>query len=521
MKNSLNRVVPFLPWLGLVLIAAGAIVTFVTRRFDLLNNLLLGLGVLALLFFAVARPDAVRQMVSGRRVRYGLSTVLAIVFFGAIATLGYYLVYQNSDWRWDVTETQEFTPLPETVALLEQLDEPVHVIGFFTVQLSGQQTEAEKTLKSLAAVSDKITYEFQDPDANPVLARQYELNFNGTLVFTQGEVFAKANSVTDNDIHTALLKVINPKTKKLYFVTGHGERDIEDFSEVGLNTAVSFVEDLGFTVRPLSLIISGTVPADATAIAVIGAQGAMTPEEVQAIRDYLKGGGTAFIAQDVPEVDDQGNFLPEDDNIRAMLVEDWGITPRQDVILDFTRVLPGQPLPFNFVAADYGSSTIIPTELERFNTVYFAARSIATQSVEGVSTVNLVLTSGDAWGETNFAALLEGEVNPDPEDAAGPLAIGVSAENSATGGRIVVFGDADFISNQGLQGGNQQLFSNALNWLAKDEIIIELTPRETVDRQVIIPGEQLRLLQLISRALGPALMTIIGAVVWYSRRQHR
>lgn len=524
MRETLNRVAPYFPWLGLVLILAGAATYFVTRRWDLVTNLLLAGGALLLLLFAVVRPDDVRSLMSGRRARYGTSTLLSIIFFLAIAVLLYYVAYQNTDWRYDATETSEFTPLPETVALLEELEEPIHVIGFYTIQLAGQQDQAQARLESLDVYTDQLTYEFVDPEANPVLAEQYDLTFNGTLVFTRGEgedeVFAKASSLSDRDIHTALAQVINPVEKKVYFITGHGEPAIEDFDVQGLGTATRLLGESGFTVETLNLFTEGAVPEDATVIALVNPQAPLTPEEVTAIGDYLEGGGAALIARDTP-VSDQG-LRAEEDELNSLLQDNWGISLRPDIIVEPVYVQAGQQ--FIFLGANYGSSPIIGDELAQFGTVFNLARSVGNSDIEGITKVNLVTTSEESWGETNFEALAnQGVVEFDPAtDTQGPLNVGVSAEQSESGTRLVVFGDADFASNSLiLQNGNSLLLTNALNWLAGDEVAVELTPREVVNRQVVISQSQLGLLQLMSICLAPGLMALLGLGIWYSRRQTR
>ncbi len=510
----------------MILLVGGALAYFVTRRWDLLPNLLFAGGALFLLAFAVLRPDDVRRLMSGRQARYGTSTLLSIVFFLAIIVLGYYLTYQNSDWRYDATETSEFTPLAETVTLLQSLDEPVHVIGFYTFQLAGQQEAARSQLESLQAYTDQLTFEFVDPDENPLLAEKYELTFDGSLVFTKGtgdsETFAKAAvPINETSIHTALLKVINPVEKKVYFITGHGERDVEGFAEDGLGTAVRLLGEAGFDTDTLNLFTAGEIPADATAIAIIDQQAPMTEEEVTAIRNYLASGGTAFIARDALE--SEGDLQTNSDALAEMLQTEWGVTFRPDFIIEQVFAQAGQSFGLTFLGASYGASTITGGDLDQFGTVYAIARSIETEPPDNVTRINLVMTSPQAWGETDFNGLAAGVAEPtEGLDANGPLAIGSSLENTATGARLVVFGDTDFLSNLlVLQNGNSILMTNAFNWLADDELSVELTPRESVTRELTISQTQLGLIQLVVLLLTPAIAAIIGFTVWFSRRQTR
>ena len=525
MKQTIDRIAPSLPWLGLILILIGLIVrVFFTAAQDIVFNLTVGSGAILLLLFAVLRPDDVREFVSGRQVRYGSSSLLSILFFAAIAVMLYYVTFENSDWRYDATETNEFTPLSETITLLENLEEPIHVIGFYNFLSAGQQAQAQAELETMQAYTNQITYEFVDPEENPLLAQTYEVDFNGTLVFTRGEgenrVFSKTRGQADRDYHIALLQVINPVNKKLYFLTGHGERDFEDGGLDGILTAAGLSRDAGFETEGLNLFVTGAVPNDATVIALIDQQAPLDQTEVDAIRDYLRNGGAMLIARDT--LDNEGRIQANSDSLAQVLAEDWGIILRDDVIIEQSLAQAGQSFGLTFVGAEYGTSTITGNDISRFGTIFDLSRSIGlAPDVQGILHTELILTSNQAWGETDFDALTQGIAEPNPgEDADGPLTVALSAENPATEARLVVFGDTDFVNNSLIrQGGNGLLFSNALNWLADDEVTADLTPRETVDRQVIISQNQLGLLQIISLCFGPSLMAVIGLWVWLARRQ--
>jgi len=524
MTTRLSDYTRYLPWPAAALLVAGALVTLVTGRFELLNNLLLAGGALLLFLFALTRPDDVREFIGGRHARYGSSTLLSILFFAAIAVLLYWLAAQNQDWRLDTTETGAFTPAPEITATLEAIGEPVHVIGFYSPALAQQQEEARARLDSLVAVYDRLSYEFQDPEANPLLAEQYDLNFNGTLVFITGrdtadEQFARASSLNDRDIYSALVKLASTAEKKVYFLTGHGEPDIAGFGAEAMGTMANLLEDQAFTVEPLNLFSAGAVPADATVVALVGPQSPLDPVEAGALAAYLDAGGAAVIARDV--VDSSGLVLATGDALDTYLQEQWGVTFREDVIVDQDLARAGQTFGLDFLAAQYGNSPIITDDLRQFGIRFSLARSLALDSDAAVTHTPLAQTSAEAWGETDLATLTQsGVAEPDPADQEGTLTIGASAENPETGARLVLFGDADFVTNTNLVwGGNSLLFSNSLNWLAEDVVAIELAPQETVQRTLTIPEQQMRLLRLVSTWFGPLLMGLAGLLVWAARRR--
>ncbi len=521
MKHKLDRIAPIFPILAILLLLAGGAAYFVTRRWDLLPNLLLGGGGLLLALFAILQPNQIRTRLGERGGRYG-GTLLAIVLFTAVAILLYTITYQNPGWRYDTTANRAFTPLPETITLLESLAEPIHVLGFYTAQTAFQRSEAEASLQAMQAYTDQLSYEFIDPNENPLLAEQYDLSFAGTLVFTREDGrFAKASTLTDRDLHTALLRTLNPTVKNAYFLTGHGQRDWQDFGVDGIGTAVTLIQESGFTVQPLNLFTSGEVPADASAVFLIDQQAPLAAEELEALIRYVDDGGALFIARDA--VDTEGRMAAEADGLLPWLQESWGITLRNDLIIDAALAQAGQTIGLTFVGTRYGSSPITQG-LDQFGTIFNVARSIAVELAPEVTAVNLITTSDLAWGETNFERMITaGEVAPDEgEDATGSLTVALSALNTTTGARLVVFGDTDFLTNSFIQqGGNSFLFENAANWLVDDVVAIELSARESIQRQVTITQSQLSLLQLASIFLAPGLLGLVGIGVWYSRRQRQ
>lgn len=437
----------------------------------------------------------------------------------AVFILLYLFAYQNPGWRYDVTANKAFTPLPETVELLQRLNEPIHVLGFYTADTAFQRSEAEATLQTMQAYSSQLSYEFVDPNENPLLAEQYELSFAGTLVFTRDNgSFAKASTLTDRDLHLALVRTLNPTVKVAYFLTGHGERDLQDFGEAGIGTAVTLLQNSGFSIQTLNLFVEGDVPADANAVFLIDQQAPLADAELAALTRYADRGGALFIARDA--VDTEGRIAAEEDGLLAWLQSSWGITLRNDLIIDASLAQAGQSIGLTFVGAQYGNSPITQ-DLAQFGTIFNVARSISADLPASVTAVNLITTSDLAWGETNFERMIAaGEVAPDEEDAAGSLTVGLSALNTASGARLILFGDTDFLSNSFIQqGGNSFLFENAANWLVDDVVSIQLSARETIPRQVTITQSQLTLLQLISIFLMPGLLALVGVRVWYTRRQ--
>ena len=196
------------------------------------------------------------------------------------------------------------------------------------------------------------------------------------------------------------------------------------------------------------------------------------------------------------------------------------------------------------VAAKYDTHPI--TDRFTLLTAYPLARSVTSieGGVGGHSAQNLVDTSKNSWAESDIKRLMtSGQVERelDKGDKAGPvsLAAAVSAAASdvpapaATSGdspnkpadapkpetRMVVFGDSDFVTN-GYLGipGNRDLFLNSVNWLAQQENLISIRPKDPEDRRVSLTADQAKLIFWLSILIIPGLILAAGVQTWWRRR---
>lgn len=105
-----------------------------------------------------------------------------------------------------------------------------------------------------------------------------------------------------------------------------------------------------------------------------------------------------------------------------------------------------------------------------------------------------------------------------PEDAERPITPKV--EN----GRLLVVGDSDFLSKQNATPGNLAFLLNVVDWLSLDESLISVRSRNTVDRTIrqdqLEEGSSLpTLIRFINIFLMPAIVVIIGLVIFWKRRE--
>jgi ABC-type uncharacterized transport system involved in gliding motility auxiliary subunit len=496
------------------LAALVAVVLYVLQRqWNLYLQLSLAMIVVGLALFAILDPERVRVALSGRQARYGSNAlVLTLAFIGILVVVNY-LVFKNSK-RWDLTEDKQNTLAGETIATLEKLPDTVVAQAFFTGETSSDS--ARTLLDQYKFASDgKFTYEFIDPDANPVAARQAGVTRDGSVVLTLGSRKETITSVSENNLTSSMVRLLSNSSPKVYFLTGHGEIGLEGSSEESYATLKSTLENKNYQLDSLNLLSQNTIPADANVIVIAGPKQPVSQAEVDQLAAFVGKGGKLIVMEEPLPLTEFGDAA---DPLADYLASTWGITLGKDMVLDLTSQQA-----YIAVANRYGQHAITQ-KLEGMVSFFPTARSVQTGTApEGVTVTALVNTSSQSWAETDLAAIQnEGQIKMDQGiDLAGPVPLAAAAENASTRGRVIVFGDADFATNSNFgRYGNGDLMVNSVDWVSEQENLINLTPKETTQRIVMAPQYLTTgLVFLLSVVALPLLTLVGGVVVWVQRRK--
>ena len=498
---------------GGILIIVGLLVFGILGKMTIIPAAILLVGLGLFCFVIIANFEAVRGVLKGRSLKYGVNAVIITLFMIGILLFINLLAIRHHH-RWDLTHARRFSLSDKTVKVLKSLDRDVLISAFF----KGEERKLADLLSQYSYRSPKVKYRFIDPDKEPGLTRRYGVTSYGTVVVECGEKEEKLDQATESELTNAILKVSRKGKKVIYFLTGHGERDIESTDPQGYNKAKKSIEAENYEVETLLLAREKEIPDDCAVLVVAGPQKQFFADEAKAIAEYLKKGGKAFFMLDPPPALGLEDFMG-----------DWGLRMGKDIVLDASGVGrlfgagPAMPLVNN-----YGRHAI--TKGFNLMTFFPEVRSVTPEEKPGpgLEVTSLVKTSTQSWGEAN----LKGEkASFDPaKDLKGPVTIGAvvtkeaEGEKSSTSGkevktRLVVFGDSDFAANAyyGLSG-NGDLFMNSLSWLAEEEDLISIRPKTPEDRRVNMTGQQARMVFYFSLIILPLIVLGAGGVVWYRRR---
>jgi len=518
-----QKILGIVGWIGTALVFGAVAVRFLRPEWDQYAVYAAWAGLACVILYTLGQWRDIIEYFQRRQARYGaLATVSVLVALGIVVALNYLSARENK--RWDFTATKANSLSEQTIKVVKGLDAPVK----FTVFDRQTNFDAFRTrLDEYAYQSKQVSTDYIDPDTKPVVAKQYQVDQYGTVVVEYKGRRERATSDSEQDLTNALIKVISGQQRNVYFVQGHGEKDPTRTERDGYSTVADTLKRDNYKVDKLLLAQEKDVPADATAIIVAGPTSDLLPEEVDALRRYLAKAGKVMILVD-PALD-KAKPLP---NLQA-LVKEWGIDLPNNVVVDLSGATNEPSLA---VAANYPQHPIT----DRFATLTVFPVSRAIQVIPGGSNGHtaqpLVETSQRSWAETNLATLSTGpgvKLETDKGDIAGPVTLAAAVSAPVTGGaapkaeadtpkpesRMVVFGDSDFPTNAyGGIAGNPNLFANAVNWLAQQENLIAIRPKEAGDRRVTMTARQQQGVFLISILVVPALVFGTGIWTWWRRR---
>jgi len=449
-----------------------------------------------------------------RRLIYGTNTLVSIIsVIGILIILNY--IFFRTDYRIDMTEGGLYTVSENTVAVIENINDDVEILAFFK-DVGTDKSEFRDLIKEYTRRNGHIKVKYINPDKEPGIAKKYDIKEYGTIVFVDGDQNIKVRledhilggilKNSEEEITNALFKLKREVNKTVYFLTGHGERDIADNIEPeGLGILKRALEDEGYDVREYLILREKGLPEKNSVLIVAAPKKAFSPREVNEIRDYLAQGGKAIFL-----------IEPRSGSDMVSLLEGYGFEIGEDIIVDPSSKLEGGG-DIAPIVADYAHHDI--TEGFRFATIFPYSRSIGIAESDDLDATVLANTGEYSWSEKNFELFDQGVAQLDEGDKPGPLGVAAVAQKDGQS-RLAVFGSVDFVSNIFLDfSGNRDLFLNTVNWVAGDESLISIRPKTYKQGKLTITKKQTNVIFFFTVVMIPAVIFISGIAIWWRRRR--
>ena len=484
----------------------------------------------------------------GRRFTTGLN-VGASVFLAALALVMANYLSSLFHCHKDFSSLSYYRLSDKTTGLLASLKNPVNVLAFFQ-QGNDLSDDVKNLLKEYEYEAERVgqsnlKVEVVDPDRDLARTRDLKQKFDiadaNVVVFEsggrkkyvgvkdlmdynlslggQGKVEKKKIAFKGEQAFSSAIQSVMQATQPVaYFLSGHGERDINDYNRhSGYSSLARMLKHDNIDVRTLNMAESRGIPDDCSALIIAGPTMKLSGDEVVFLSKYLDRKGRIFI-------------LLDKDSVSGLdaLLGTWGVKVGTGVVVGLT--ITGHEL----VVTEYGKHPVT-SRLKNITTMFYMPRPVEPYSGEAVSPESpvdrprvtvLASNTKEGWLETakDLPARFDSKT-----DRQGPVPIAVAVEKGPASGievelkpaRMVVIGDSLFVSNGGLSegvGGNEDFFMSAMNWLLERESLMAIMPKKPGELRLDMDRNHLQMTFLVLVAGIPGFVAFIGLMVWLKRR---
>ncbi len=540
---------------GIIGLVTGiTVVAFVTSmRVYGYIDIAIGGGLIALVG-AVFISNVVAAFLS-RSGRYGINTLIVLGAFSGIVVIANVISFENTS-RMDVTATNQFSLSFRTKDLLKNLDAEVRATAFYKeIELSDdagvvlRRSRVRETLEEFDARSGNFSYRIVDPDLEPEVVAKY---FGARPTSFVTEIVVIENMDTDEfdivqptdvnydqleqDLVTSTYVATGEEQKTIYFLAGHGERNLVSTATDGYDAVRNGLEQDNYLVLPLMWSLTNndvTVPDDAALVVIAGPTSDL-PEAHQTALDLYLQGRTA----DGTSRRENGSiiFLADPDSPKsfAEFFAQWGVVLGRGYIRDLERSVPGLPRTINLGAFNPQAPLEIvnPKGQQLQNVIMPGTTALQALDDDLRQALPLALTSSESYLIVD-PDRTEPVTNGDNADPKGPFVpavlmrsvgkfgatppIGSPSEEQISD--IVVFGDSDFLANSGYdRGGGADLFLNSVNFLVGDFSLVSIRPKAFTIREFNLDNNEYDFVRFSSWLFLPGIMALLAGFVWWVRR---
>lgn len=539
--------------LGILLLGLGTVIALVAYLWGGLLSPYTIAGIVLLILGAVLWATMIPQdfvgFFTGRQVQRSTFAIFTTMLLIAIVSVTYIIV-QRAVIVSDLTIDGRFTLTDQTIELMQAVKRsprPLRILGFYRPQDLIQREIDDGYWQLYEDASDgAITRQYVDPIVNPGVAAPYtqalEQNYYVFVGFVNDDDTIDLNTVTavtneatqERSMTEAISRLLAGGSFKVYFEDSLGTLDAADNSQQGMSILNNNLRANGIITDSLLLdqlaTSGGSVPQDASALIMARPQRDLTAQELALIAEYAERGGSLFLAGDFLPTDNI--FLGVETAFNQFLWENYGLRLSNAVVVDTQS--PG-PSALDLVSAQVIGDNTIASSVNIENdpsssTLFHIARAVDVNVTPPVPNGSVILSSDLSWGETDTQGIVERNeyIADTATDIRGPLTLVAFAYNEATGSKVVLVGDGDFLTNgytseqtQYYAKGNAGLFLGSIGWLTGFSQETTFEPQAFATSPVLFSGgDQLDIIAFFTAVMMPGSMVALAVLV-YLRRYRR
>jgi ABC-type uncharacterized transport system involved in gliding motility auxiliary subunit len=442
------------------------------------------------------------------RLQSGIFLLLFVVLLTVLAWLS-----NRYPYTVDMSANQRNSLSQESVLLVDRIEYPLKVT-LFVSPINQSKSLLEALFERYQLLQPNISFQSLNPDLHPDLLRTHDIRYDGEVLLEYQGRSEKLTQISETNVSSAIQRLMRQGERWLVFLEGHGERHPYREANHDFSLLATQLARKGYTIEGLNLTKTSSIPANTDVLILASPKVPLLPGEVQILREYIDGGGNLLWLADPEQAIDGLDLLADHLAIEFL----------PGIIVDPNSQLMGLDRVDFALVAEYPRHAI--TQNLESMSLFPQAQPLEFHGAEEWRRQNFLRSNSRSWNETGE---LRGEIfNGDNDDEiSGPLNIGITLsreqhnnDDTLVEQRVVIIGDADFLSNRYLgNGGNLEIGANLINWLSHDDRLIAISPRPAPDTRLeLSPYSQYAI--AFTFLLGiPLALLASGLRIWFIRRR--
>lgn len=460
----------------------------------------------------VQERKSILEFLGMKTTKHGMNmgALIALVFM--VLVISNFLAVKHYK-VWDFSGSQSNTLSNQSIKLVKSLDSELLIRFFYKKGVEGNEDNRKlfrELIKKYQDQSPSIKLEFVEVNERPDLAEQYGVTKGSGVIFLEYKGRKnRVEKIEEQEVTNALVKVTREKEKNIYFIVGHGERDLEDTKEAnGLNVLKLMLENNRYLVKTLALNLNAKIPEDADVVVIVGPTQKFLDYEIQGLEEYLKRGGNLLAALKSKQT--QG---------LEVILGRVGIEPMNNYVLNLIETATGKGVQQGQTLGTVFSTTQDITKVFGKNeaTIFRNPMSFKRDKVpEGITIDELVKAPESSM---SFSSLEITGAGPQGAFTLATLAKGKFPGGADKNFEMIIVGDADFLGNQLLmQSLNRDLVLNSIASLAKEADLISVAPKENQVTKLNMTESNFYLFVFLFAVPVPFILLGTSVTLWLKRR---
>ncbi len=463
------------------------------------------------------------------------------------------------DKNFDMTPGGMYSLSDTTTQLVEEnKDKQIEIYFMYDMEELRDTSELLPLYHTLMQLSeyDNISLSSTLPDESPDLINK--LDPNGTIGISDGDIVVKCgdtikrilagsvfqyennriSSYSGEELIAGAIRIVtNGKLPVIYFLTGHGEKTINDnyatFAEILKSTN-------NYVAEELDLSKADKVPDDTAIVFLAGPQTDITDDEKEKLMEFAADGGAiAFFMAPVDsdviftniedileqyEIEMQYNVV-EESNPEYILNNNEGESDPRILRVDYPQVTEEYTVDLTTAINSLISSEGLVGGISNSRTfTFFDADS---EFIEKTSIIDNMSTINSITGEYSYTAQsVPFGGNKDTAEKAESLSgqllsMGCYSFNKQTGSKIIAIGTTDVLDSEAITlscAVSQQLVQNSLIWLFNSDYEMNIGSKiSSYDYMSFDNADHAENVMKIFTIV-PFCLAAVGVIVWLKRR---